>query len=64
MLAAVGTLLASENINIGSMSLGRHRPGEEALTVIAVDQPIPEAVLQAVAELDGVHRVGMLEFVS
>jgi predicted regulator of amino acid metabolism with ACT domain len=29
-----------------------------------VDQPIPEAVLQAVAELDGVHRVGMLEFVS
>jgi len=62
MLASVGALLAEEDINIGSMSLGRNRPGEEALTVIAVDQPIPDEMLQAVADLEGVHRVSMLEF--
>ena len=61
MLAAVGALLAQEQINIGSMSLGRHKPGEDALTVIAVDQPIPDQVVQHVADLEGVHRVGMLE---
>ena len=63
MLAAVGSLLAADDINIGSMALGRTRPGEEALTVIAVDQAIEEGTLRAVSELDGVHRVSMLEFV-
>ncbi|MDA0378035.1 MAG: phosphoglycerate dehydrogenase [Bacteroidetes bacterium] len=62
MLAAVGTLLAEAGINIGSMALGRNRPGEEALTVIAVDSPLPETVLDAVSGLEGVHRVSMLEF--
>ena len=63
MLAAVGSLLAADAINIGSMALGRTRPGDEALTVIAVDEPISEGTLRAVSELDGVHRVSMLEFV-
>ena len=62
MLAAVGSLLAAADVNIGSMSLGRNRPGEEALTVIAVDGPVPDAVLQDVSGLQGVHRVSMLEF--
>jgi len=62
MLAAVGSLLAEESVNIGSMALGRNEPGAEALTVIAVDEPIPTHTLDAVANLDGVHRVSMLEF--
>jgi D-3-phosphoglycerate dehydrogenase len=62
MLASVGSLLAAADVNIGSMALGRNRPGEEALTVIAVDGPVPEAVLDKVSILEGVHRVSMLEF--
>ncbi|MDE2997296.1 MAG: phosphoglycerate dehydrogenase [Bacteroidota bacterium] len=62
MLAAVGSLLADASINIGSMALGRNRPGEEALTVIAVDEAIENDMLEAVSALEGVHRVSMLEF--
>jgi D-3-phosphoglycerate dehydrogenase len=62
MLAAVGSLLAEKSVNIGSMALGRNEPGSEALTVIAVDEPIPADTLEAVSNLDGVHRVSMLEF--
>jgi len=62
MLAAVGSLLAESNVNIGSMALGRNEPGAEALTVIAVDDVIPESTLAAVSALEGVHRVSMLEF--
>ena len=62
MLASVGALLARADINIGSMALGRNRPGDEALTAIAVDEPLDGDILEAVSALDGVHRVSMLEF--
>ncbi len=62
MLAAVGALLADSHVNIGAMALGRNAPGEEALTVIAVDDAIPADTLDAVSRIEGVHRVSMLEF--
>ena len=62
MLARVGSLLADHEINIGSLSLGRKSPGEEALTAMAVDQTISEEIIKLVANIEGVHRVRMLEF--
>ena len=62
MLAQVGSILAKNEINIGSLSLGRTSPGEEALTAIAVDQTISKEILNLVANIEGVHRVRMLEF--
>jgi D-3-phosphoglycerate dehydrogenase len=62
MLAKVGHVLASHEINIGSLSLGRTSPGAEALTAIAIDQAISEEILQQVANIAGVNRVRMLEF--
>ena len=56
MLAKVGALLAEANINIAGLSLGRSGIGERALTVVGVDNPIPDAVLQKVAALDGVFN--------
>ncbi len=56
MLAKVGTLLAEANINIAGLSLGRSGVGERALTVVGVDNPIPETVLKKVAALDGVFN--------
>ncbi len=56
MLAKVGTILAEANINIAGLSLGRSGIGERALTVVGVDNPIPDAVLQKVAALDGVFN--------
>lgn len=56
MLAKVGAILAEANINIAGLSLGRSGIGERALTVMNVDSPIPESVLQNVSALDGVFN--------
>lgn len=56
MLAKVGALLAEANINIAGLSLGRSGVGERALTVVNVDTPISETVLQKVSSLDGVFN--------
>jgi D-3-phosphoglycerate dehydrogenase len=61
MLASVGLALADAGINIGSLVLGRNIPGEEALTAVTVDQPIPQPILARVAQIEGVHGVCMLE---
>ncbi|HUI31683.1 MAG TPA: phosphoglycerate dehydrogenase [Candidatus Acidoferrales bacterium] len=57
MLAAVGSLLASANINIAGMSLGRSAPGEKALAVMSVDGDIPEPVLKEISKISGVFEV-------
>ena len=62
MLAAVGSVLAEAGINIGSMALGRNQPGEEAMTAIAVDQPLGENLLQRLSSIVGVRGLSMLEF--
>ncbi|MDD8016978.1 MAG: phosphoglycerate dehydrogenase [Bacteroidota bacterium] len=56
MLAKVGTILAEANINIAGLSLGRTGAGERALTVVSVDNPIPDSVLEKVKTLDGVFH--------
>ncbi|MBE0556476.1 MAG: ACT domain-containing protein, partial [Proteobacteria bacterium] len=57
MLAAVGSILASEGINIGGLALGRLGPGEVAMTVMNVDSPILGGVLSRLKGLDGVSEV-------
>ena len=57
MLAKVGSLLAEADINIGALALGRKGRGEMALTAVNVDDDIPEDVLEAIANLDGVEGV-------
>jgi D-3-phosphoglycerate dehydrogenase len=57
MLAAVGGILARHDINIGGLSLGRYGPGEKALTVISVDNPVSKQILAEIAKLEGVSDV-------
>ena len=57
MLAAVGSLLASSNVNIAGMSLGRSAPGERAITVMSVDSEVPEPVLKEISRISGVYEV-------
>jgi D-3-phosphoglycerate dehydrogenase len=57
MLASVGQLLAEADVNIGALALGRKGRGEMALTAVNVDDVIPENVLAAIADLDGVEGV-------
>ncbi len=57
ILAAVGSILAKANINIGGLSLGRYGPGQQALTVISLDNPVSEQILNEISSLDAVSDV-------
>ncbi len=57
MLAAVGSLLASANVNIAGMSLGRSAPGENALAVMSIDSDISESVIREISKISGVYEV-------
>jgi len=47
MLASVGATLAVERINIAGLSLGSDKPGQRALTVINVDSPLTDEILES-----------------
>jgi D-3-phosphoglycerate dehydrogenase len=57
MLATVSSVLAAAKINIGGLSLGRHRAGEQALTIVNLDSQVSESVLQEIRSLQGVTGV-------
>lgn len=57
MLASVAGALASRNINIGALSLGREGKGTNAITAVIVDKQLDNEELQAIHDLDGVKNV-------
>jgi D-3-phosphoglycerate dehydrogenase len=48
IIGIVGSLLGRADVNIASMQVARHSEGGEALMVMAVDSPIPAAVLDEI----------------
>ncbi|MGD9739034.1 MAG: phosphoglycerate dehydrogenase [Bauldia sp.] len=61
-IGRLGTVLGGEGVNIGSFNLGRSGPGEDAISLIQVDQPVTDAVLAKVKTIDGVVQAKKLEF--
>ena len=57
MLASVSRELTLANINIGSLSLGRLIEGDDALTIVRIDSPVPEEVKKSISSLEGVKEV-------
>ncbi|MBZ5509293.1 MAG: phosphoglycerate dehydrogenase [Acidobacteriia bacterium] len=59
VIGKVGTLLGRHGVNIGNFALGRscEKDGAEAISVVQVDSPAPEEVLQEIARLPEVHEV-------
>ncbi len=57
MLASVAGTLASQNINIGALSLGREGKGTNAITAVIVDKKLNQDELQSIHNLDGVQNV-------
>ena len=55
-IGSIGRLLGDAAINIASFNLGRQTRGGEAICLIAVDQPIGDAVLAKVRALPQVLR--------
>ena len=57
MLASVSKVLAANNINIAGLSLGRFKQGEEALTVISIDDKINSKVFSDISSIEGIKDI-------
>jgi D-3-phosphoglycerate dehydrogenase len=61
-IGRLGMLLGEANVNIATFNLGRERAGGDAICVVAVDEPVPDAVLAEVRALPHVVRARRLQF--
>jgi D-3-phosphoglycerate dehydrogenase len=61
-IGRLGTLLGEAQVNIATFHLGRTAPGENAIALVAVDQPVGEDLLARIAALPSVVRVKTLRF--
>ncbi len=57
MLASVSKVLAANSINIAGLSLGRFKQGEEALTVISIDDIINKKVFSEISSISGIKDI-------
>lgn len=57
VIGRVGFLLAENNINIASWQTGRTQPGGHTLSVLTLDEPMPEAVLTTLRQQDYIRHV-------
>lgn len=48
IVGQIGTLLGNNHINIAGMTLGRDKPGGQARTLLKIDSPIPDKVMQEI----------------
>ena len=48
IIGRIGTVMGIHQVNIAQMSCGRHEVGGKALTILNVDSPIPDALLEEV----------------
>jgi D-3-phosphoglycerate dehydrogenase len=61
-IGALGMLLGNAKVNIATFNLGRSAPGADAICLVQIDEPMPEAVLTAVAKLPQVKQAKPLVF--
>jgi D-3-phosphoglycerate dehydrogenase len=57
IIGAIGTLLGKQNINIASMQVGRDRPRGDAVMILSVDDPVPEAIQAEIRRIPGMADV-------
>jgi D-3-phosphoglycerate dehydrogenase len=61
-VGSLGMLTGEAGVNIATFNLGRKDAGGEALALMAIDQPMTDAVLSKVRALPNVKEVRVLEF--
>jgi D-3-phosphoglycerate dehydrogenase len=61
-IGRLGTLLGNEKVNIASFNLGRTAAGQDAISLIDIDGPISDQVLERVRGLEGVVQARRLHF--
>ena len=61
VIGKVGTLLADNGVNIASWHTGRAEPGGNTLTVLTLDEPIPETVMDMLREQDFIRHAHQMK---
>ncbi len=61
VIGRVGMLMANNNVNIASWHTGRAEPGGQTLTVLTLDEPVPDAVLDELRQLEFVRHARQVE---
>jgi D-3-phosphoglycerate dehydrogenase / 2-oxoglutarate reductase len=61
VVGAVGTILGESKINIAGLELGRDRVGGTALSLVAVDGPVPPAVLDKLKTIPAITSASLLK---
>ncbi|MCF3945747.1 phosphoglycerate dehydrogenase [Acidiphilium sp. AL] len=61
-IAKCSAILADEGINIATFHLGRSAPAGDAVCLISIDEPLPEAALIAIRHLPQVMQATQLSF--
>jgi D-3-phosphoglycerate dehydrogenase len=57
-----GMLMGRAGLNIATLNLGRDKPGGDAICIVTLDEPMPEAVMAEVVALPHVVRANRLAF--
>jgi D-3-phosphoglycerate dehydrogenase len=61
-IGSLGTVLGEAGVNIATFHLGRTAPGADALAIVAVDERVPDAVLERVRRIPHVVQAELLSF--
>ena len=61
VVGAVGTALADAGVNISSLELSRLSAAGEAMMVVSVDSPVPDAVLADLRAVSGIREARVVE---
>lgn len=61
VVGAVGTILGQAGINIGGLELGRDRAGGTALSLVAVDGPVPNMVVEQLKTLPAITSASLIK---
>jgi D-3-phosphoglycerate dehydrogenase / 2-oxoglutarate reductase len=61
IIGLVGTLLGEADINISSMQVGRRTPRGEALMLLAVDEPVPAAVVDRIRHAANIEAIKVIK---
>ncbi|MCX8030631.1 MAG: phosphoglycerate dehydrogenase [Thermodesulfovibrionales bacterium] len=62
VIGNIGTLLGRNGINIGRMHFGRETPGGLAISVVNVDSPVDEKIIEELKQLPNILDVKVLFF--
>jgi D-3-phosphoglycerate dehydrogenase len=61
VIGKVGTLMATNGINIASWQTGRTQPGGQTLTVLTLDEPLPAPVMEELCGQDFIRHAHQVE---